>query len=87
MPRKPEKERLDVLMVRRSLAPSRHRARALVMAGRVFVNGSCVDKPGKEVSEDAEVVVREDIPYVSRGGLKLEAALDVFKIDQVDFIS
>ncbi|MBM4327545.1 MAG: TlyA family RNA methyltransferase [Deltaproteobacteria bacterium] len=76
-----EKERLDVLLVSKGLAPSRERARALVMAGKVLVDGLNVDKPGKEFPPDVNVILSEDIPYVSRGGLKLEAALDHFGIN------
>ncbi|MEW6112152.1 MAG: TlyA family RNA methyltransferase [Thermodesulfobacteriota bacterium] len=76
-----DKQRLDVLLVSKGLAPSRERARALVMAGKVLVDGINVDKPGKEFLPDVDVVVAEDIPYVSRGGLKLEAALDHFGVN------
>ncbi|MBI4961968.1 MAG: TlyA family RNA methyltransferase [Desulfomonile tiedjei] len=68
-------------MVEKGLASSRERARALIMEGKVTVNGAAVEKPGKEVSTDASLFVKEDLPYVSRGGLKLEAALDRFGID------
>lgn len=76
------KERLDVLLVRRGLYPSRERARSVIMAGRVFVNGQRVDKPGTAVVPDAEIQVRgKDNPYVSRGGLKLARAIEEFGID------
>ena len=77
---KPSKNRVDTLLVERGLVSSRHRARALIMAGRVRVDGTRIEKPGKEVSTDAVVTLEEDLPYVSRGGLKLEAALDAFGI-------
>ncbi len=81
MPQKPVKKRLDTLMVDKGLVPSRERARSLIMAGRVLVEGVRVEKAGKEVPYDAEVLVKEYMPYVSRGGLKLEAALDGFGVD------
>ena len=76
------KTRLDVLLVDRNLVSSRERARALILAGRVLVNEQKVDKPGASFASD--VVLRllgEDMPYVGRGGLKLEAALDHWRID------
>jgi 23S rRNA (cytidine1920-2'-O)/16S rRNA (cytidine1409-2'-O)-methyltransferase len=73
--------RLDVLLVERGLAPSRERARALVLAGVVLVDGRPITKAGTAVDPDAAVQVREpDHPYVSRGGLKLAHALDAFAI-------
>ena len=81
MTRKSGKKRLDMLMVEKGLAPSREQARSLIMAGRVLVEGVGVEKPGKEVPTSAEISVKEYMPYVSRGGLKLEAALDGFHVD------
>ncbi len=76
------KERLDRLLVERGFVTSRQRARALIMAGNVVVDENCVEKPGTLVSSDAHIRLKgEDCAYVSRGGLKLEAALEVFKID------
>lgn len=76
------KTRLDVLLVDRSLVSSRERARALILAGRVLVNEQKIDKPGATVSADATIrLLGEDMPYVSRGGLKLEAALNHWEID------
>ncbi len=75
------KERLDIALVRRGLAPSRERARALIMAGQVLVEGQLVDKPGTLISLDAECSLKEtpdELKYVSRGGLKLEKALTTF---------
>ncbi|HEX6109546.1 MAG TPA: S4 domain-containing protein, partial [Ktedonobacteraceae bacterium] len=72
------KERLDVALVRRGMAPSRERARALIMAGQVLVANHLVDKPGTLISLDAECRLKEvpdELKYVSRGGLKLEKAL------------
>ncbi len=76
-----EKERLDVLLVNRGLAPSREKAKTLIMAGEVFVNGQREDKPGTtfEESKITSLEVRGDtLPYVSRGGLKLEKAVNNF---------
>ena len=74
--------RLDVLLVERGLAPSRERAQSLVMAGVVTVDGAPADKPGRAVRAAAEVaVVAKDHPWASRGGVKLAAALDAFKVD------
>lgn len=76
------KIRLDLLLVDRALAPSRERARALILAGRVLVREQKVDKPGTAVAADAPIrLLGEEQAYVSRGGLKLEAALDHWKID------
>lgn len=80
--RRPKKERLDVLLVELKLAESRARAQALVLAGEVVVDDQRVDKPGTLVPRDAEVRLKgEPLPYVSRGGLKLKAALDRFALD------
>lgn len=71
-----KKHRLDLTLVEKGLAKSRQRARAIIMAGRVLVNGHLVDKPGYFVSSKDEVELKGgDNPYASRGGLKLEAAL------------
>jgi 23S rRNA (cytidine1920-2'-O)/16S rRNA (cytidine1409-2'-O)-methyltransferase len=79
---RPRKERLDVLLVDLGLAPTRARAQALVLAGQVVVDDQRIDKPGTRVSTDAEVRLKgEPMPYVSRGGLKLEAALSHFQLD------
>ena len=73
------KERLDVLMVKRNLAPSREKAKAVIMSGNVFVDGQREDKAGAAFREEAVIEVRgHALPYVSRGGLKLEKALAVF---------
>ncbi|BEU87804.1 TlyA family rRNA (cytidine-2'-O)-methyltransferase [Selenomonas sp. TAMA-11512] len=75
------KERLDVLLVNRGFFPSRERARALIMEGKVLVNERKIDKPGTAVKEDAVIrLLGEDIPFVSRGGLKLSKALDTFSL-------
>ncbi len=81
------KIRLDQMLVENGWAQSRQRARALIMAGKVLVNDQPFDKPGSKFSQSDFITLKgEDIPYVSRGGLKLEAALDSFKIDPTDLI-
>lgn len=75
------KQRLDVLVFERGLAPSREKARAYIMAGEVLVNGEVVDKPGTPVVVGAAIEVRTRARFVSRGGEKLQAALDSFHID------
>ncbi|MGC8660158.1 MAG: TlyA family RNA methyltransferase [Desulfomonilaceae bacterium] len=72
--------RLDILLVTRGLVSSRERARALIMEGKAIVDGIRVDKPGKEVLVSSLLEIKECAPYVSRGGLKLAAALDAFGI-------
>jgi 23S rRNA (cytidine1920-2'-O)/16S rRNA (cytidine1409-2'-O)-methyltransferase len=82
MTSRPRKERLDVLLVELGLAPTRAKAQALVLAGQVVVDDQRVDKPGTRVSAEAELRLKgEPMPYVSRGGLKLEAALRHFQLD------
>ena len=78
------KERLDIALVRRGLAPSRERAQTLIMAGQVSLGDRVVDKPGMQVSPDADLRLAEtpnELKYVSRGGLKLEKALETFHLD------
>jgi 23S rRNA (cytidine1920-2'-O)/16S rRNA (cytidine1409-2'-O)-methyltransferase len=76
-----KKARLDVLLIEKGLVSSRQRGRALIMAGKVFVNDQRIDKPGVLVAKDDDIVLKgTDIPYVGRGGLKLEEALKSFKI-------
>ena len=75
------KERLDVLLVKHGLAETREKAKTTLMAGLVLVNGQKIDKAGTMVKEDAELRVLGDaLPYVSRGGLKLEKAMETFHI-------
>lgn len=79
-----QKERLDVAVVRRGLAPSRERARALIMAGQVYIGERQVDKPGTMIPIAADchlAATPDELKYVSRGGLKLEKALDTFHLD------
>ena len=79
---KTDKLRLDALMVEKGLVPSRERARALIMAGNVQVDGQTVDKAGIKILPHVKLTLKEkDIPYVSRGGLKLKRALDVLSLD------
>jgi 23S rRNA (cytidine1920-2'-O)/16S rRNA (cytidine1409-2'-O)-methyltransferase len=76
-----EKRRIDVLLVERGLVPSRERAQSLVLAGKVLVDDVPVQKAGERVRADVEIRIRgEEHPYVSRGGIKLAAALDTFQI-------
>ena len=76
------KERLDKLLVEKGMVQSRERARALIMEGRVTVDGQILEKPGTLVKMDAHLQIQgEDHPYVSRGGVKLEAALKAFEVD------
>lgn len=77
-----EKERLDMLLVKKGLFQSREKARSSIMAGIVNVNGNREDKPGARFDGDCDIEIRQNInPYVSRGGLKLEKAMSVFGID------
>ena len=79
---KPKKERLDVLMVELGLAESRTKAKSIIMAGKVLVDGHVTDKAGSRVSLEAEIKCKDDpCPYVSRGGMKLDGALKDFDID------
>lgn len=76
------KKRLDIAVHEDGLAQSRERARSLIMAGKILVNGMIQDKPGFLVAKEDSLALKEaDIPFVSRGGLKLEAALTAFRID------
>src|SRR4029077_10647083 len=76
---------LDKLLLERQLVPSRERAQALVLAGKVLVNGQKVDKSGTLVDVSSEVrLLGNDLKYVGRGGLKLERALEHWKIDPRD---
>jgi 23S rRNA (cytidine1920-2'-O)/16S rRNA (cytidine1409-2'-O)-methyltransferase len=76
------KERFDKLLVEKGTVQSRERARALIIAGEVAVEGQTVDKPGAKIDVEAQLQLREkDQPYVSRGGLKLEGALKAFGVN------
>ena len=79
------KERLDVLLIERGFFESREKAKAVIMAGEVFVNGQREDKAGSKFAKDADIEVKGKLlKYVSRGGLKLEKAVEVYGIDLVD---
>ena len=76
------KERLDILLVKRNLAPSREKAKAIIMSGNVFVDGQREDKAGTTFSEKVHIEIKgHTLKYVSRGGLKLEKALTHFQTD------
>jgi 23S rRNA (cytidine1920-2'-O)/16S rRNA (cytidine1409-2'-O)-methyltransferase len=74
------KQRLDRELVERQLVESREKAQALILAGKVMVDGQLSDKPGRAVSSSSRIEVQQPLRYVGRGGLKLEAALDAFQI-------
>ncbi len=75
------KKRLDLLLVEKGLQPSREKAKAVIMAGQVYVNQQKADKPGMEIEQEADIEVRGDtLRYASRGGLKLEKAMECFPI-------
>ena len=79
------KERLDVLLVKRNLAESREKAKAIIMSGNVFVEGQREDKAGSTFPEEVSIEVRgHTLPYVSRGGLKLEKAIANFDVSVKD---
>jgi len=79
-----KKINLDRLLVERGATESSEKAKRLIMAGLVYVNGQKSDKPGTKVTMDAKIKVRETLRYVSRGGLKLAAALDHFGLEPAD---
>ena len=83
----PKKIRLDKLLLLQDLAPTRRKAQALIGAGQVYVNNQLADKAGSLYHIDSDISVKgRDCPYVSRGGLKIEAGLDHFDIDPHGFI-
>ena len=80
------KQRLDRLLVEQNLAPSRERAQAFIMAGKVRVDGQPEEKSGRMISRESHLEVLDmDQPYVSRGGVKLQSALEYFNIDPRGF--
>ncbi len=79
--RSSQRQRLDIRLVELGLAETREKARALIMAGSVLVDDVPAVKPGQPVPAGSQVRLRETLRYVSRGGLKLEAALDAFQVD------
>jgi 23S rRNA (cytidine1920-2'-O)/16S rRNA (cytidine1409-2'-O)-methyltransferase len=86
VPPKTRKLRLDELVVARGLAENRSQAQKLILAGEVLLGQETADKPGRQVPEDTPVSVRARPPYVSRGGLKLAAALEAFAIRPADWV-
>ncbi len=80
------KKRLDLLLIERGMAETRERARALILAGEVSVDGRTLDKAGALLDEDAEIQVRAPLPYVSRGGFKLARALDEFGVNPAGMV-
>ena len=84
-PTKSAKIRIDQFLVDQGLAESKSKAQAYIMAGLVSLAGKKIEKPGQKIAEDAEVCLKgKDHPWVSRGGIKLAAALDSFKLDVTD---
>ena len=79
-----QKKRLDILVVEKGLAESRNQAQRLIMAGEVFVNGSFSMKPSEMYSDEVEISLKENPPFLSRGGEKLEAALQAFQLKDLD---
>lgn len=76
------KKRADVLLFEKGLVESREKAKRIIMEGSVFVGTQRIDKPGEKLEEDVEITIKENpLTYVSRGGLKLEKAIDLFNID------
>lgn len=79
------KERIDVLLTKREYFSSRNKAQRAIMAGEIYVDKQLVDKPGTRVDIESDIEVKGDsLPYVSRGGLKLEKAIKIFDIDPLD---
>jgi 23S rRNA (cytidine1920-2'-O)/16S rRNA (cytidine1409-2'-O)-methyltransferase len=78
---KVKRERLDKLLVELGYFDTRSQARGFILAGEVFVDGERVDKPGTAVAADADITVKEPLPYVGRGGYKLAGALDAFGLE------
>ena len=76
----PKRRRLDVEIVERQLLESREKAQAIILAGKVTVDGQRAEKPGRFVTSESQIEIQEGLKYVSRGGLKLEAALQSFSI-------
>lgn len=80
-----KKERLDILLVEKGIFTSRERAKTSIMAGKIFVDGQRVDKAGEKINVDADIIFKgQEIPYVSRGGLKLEKAMKYFGVTLKD---
>jgi 23S rRNA (cytidine1920-2'-O)/16S rRNA (cytidine1409-2'-O)-methyltransferase len=79
--------RIDVLLVERGLAESREKAQALIMAGEVYIDDVIIAKPSVQVPEDSAIRIREKLPFVGRGGVKIAHALAEFKIDAVELVA
>lgn len=81
------KKRLDVILMERNLFPSREKARTAIMTGRILIHGNKETKAGTMIAEDTKIeIIGHDLPYVSRGGLKLEKAVKAFELDFKDKI-
>lgn len=81
------KERLDIVLVNRGLFESREKAKAAIMAGQVFIGSQRIDKAGTKVDVAADLQIKGNaLPYVSRGGLKLEKAIELYQIDLMDAV-
>ncbi|MBN4054413.1 TlyA family RNA methyltransferase [Nitrospira defluvii] len=86
--KKSSKERLDTLLFQRELAESREKAKALILSGAVIVNGSKIERAGTKVDPNAEIVLlKKSFPYVSRGGIKMESALNAFDLDVSEMVA
>lgn len=81
------KRRIDIILVERGLAESREKAQALIMAGEVYIDDVTAAKPSIQVSEDSDIRLRDKLPFVGRGGIKLNHALAEFKIDVENLIA
>jgi len=86
MVNKSRKVRLDELVLARGLVESRSQAQRLILAGQVWIGDTVADKPGQLVADDARIRAEQGLPYVSRGGLKLAAALDAFGINPAGWV-
>lgn len=82
------KKRADVILYEKGLVESREKAKRVIMEGSVFVGSQRIDKPGEKLEEDVDITIKENpITYVSRGGLKLEKAIESFNIDLVNKVA
>ncbi|MBW1892214.1 MAG: TlyA family RNA methyltransferase [Deltaproteobacteria bacterium] len=76
-----KRKRLDLLLFEKGMAESREKARSLILAGKVLVNSQLVDKPGTSILPDSTITIKDQLPFVSRGGLKLQEAIQQLNID------
>ncbi len=81
-----KRKRLDLLLFEKGMAESREKARSLILAGKVLVNSQLVDKPGTSIFPDSTITIKDQLPFVSRGGLKLQEAIQQLNIDVSDSI-